>query len=86
MSLDAKQVHDLNNMNRAAQNAGLGDIINEFSEGSGYVLPAAQTSTLGGVKQAVAVSDSSGATDSALEGKFNELLASLRAAGILANG
>ncbi|MFD1444273.1 phage tail fiber repeat family protein [Thermoactinomyces vulgaris] len=34
--------------------------------------------------KAAAVADSSGATDTVLEEKFNELLASLRAAGILA--
>ena len=150
MGLTKKQIHDLNNMNVAAQNVQLGDIINaEASEsisvtvsetvtgeagtqasvenvgtntevklkftipkgdkgetgaqgpagakgdtgetgpqgpaGQDAVLTPATTSALGAVKQATAVSDSSGATDSTLEAKVNELLSALRAAGILAN-
>ncbi len=46
-----------------------------------YVLPAATSGALGGVKQASAVAD---ATDDAVS-TLNSLLASLRAAGILAN-
>lgn len=45
----------------------------------------ATTSVAGIVKQGVVVSDSSGATDTALEGTVNALLASLRAAGIIAS-
>ena len=48
-----------------------------------YVLPAATTAVLGGVKQAAAVADVSAAPT---QGEFNALLASLRAAGILASG
>ena len=44
----------------------------------------ADIATAGIVKQATAVADSTGATDTALETKFNELLAALRTAGILA--
>lgn len=48
-------------------------------------LPVAATTAVAGiVKQATAVADSSGATDTALEAKVNELLAALRTAGILA--
>lgn len=86
MALNDKQVYDLNNMNVAAQNAKLGDLVKGMEGGgSGYVLPAAKPDTLGGVKQASAVADSSGATDTTLETKFNALLAALRTAGILAN-
>lgn len=46
-----------------------------------YVLPAATTEALGGVKQAAAVADAAAAPT---QGEFNALLASLRAAGILA--
>lgn len=49
--------------------------------GSSYTLPAATTSALGGVKMAAAVADA-GAAPTMEE--FNGLLASLRAAGILA--
>lgn len=49
--------------------------------GTSYTLPAATTSALGGVKMAAAVADA-GATPTMEE--FNGLLASLRAAGILA--
>lgn len=86
MALDDKQVYDLNNMNAAAQRAKLGDLVKGMEGGgSEYVLPEAKPDTLGGVKQATAVEDSSGATDTALETKFNALLAALRTAGILAN-
>lgn len=44
----------------------------------------ADTNTAGIVKQATAVADSSGATDTALEAKVNELLAALRVSGVLA--
>ena len=49
--------------------------------GPSYTLPAATASALGGVKQAAAVSDAAAAPT--ME-EFNALLASLRAAGILA--
>lgn len=45
----------------------------------------ATTSVAGIVKQGAAVSDSSGATDTSLETVVNNLLASLRAAGIIAS-
>lgn len=44
----------------------------------------ADTSTAGIVKQAAAVADSTGATDTALEAKVNELIGALRNAGIIA--
>lgn len=46
-----------------------------------YILPAATTSVLGGVKMAAAVADAAAAPT---QEEFNALLASLRAAGILA--
>ena len=46
-----------------------------------YTLPAATTAALGGVKMAAAVADAAAAPT---QGEFNALLASLRAAGILA--
>ena len=49
--------------------------------GEAYTLPAAKTNALGGVKQAAAVADAAAAPT---QGEFNALLASLRAAGILA--
>ena len=50
--------------------------------GEAYTLPAAKTNALGGVKQAAAVPDAAAAPT---KEEFNALLASLRAAGILAN-
>ena len=50
--------------------------------GATYTLPAAKTNVLGGVKQAAAVPDAAAAPT---KEEFNALLASLRAAGILAN-
>lgn len=50
--------------------------------GEAYTLPAAKTNVLGGVKQAAAVADAAVAPT---KEEFNALLASLRAAGILAN-
>ena len=82
--LTDKQVHDLNNMNKAAQNAGLGTMLKDGVGGSGesYVLPAATTSTLGGVKQAATVSGAAG--DNVTKAEFQALLDALKAAGIMA--
>ncbi len=80
MALTEKQKHDLNNMNRAAQNVSLGDMLDKDSAS----IENATTEKAGLVKQVEAIEDSSGATDSALEIKFNALLAGLRKAGILA--
>ena len=49
--------------------------------GPSYTLPAATTEALGGVKMAAAVADAAAAPT---QTEFNALLASLRAAGILA--
>lgn len=45
----------------------------------------ATTSVAGMVKQMASIEDSSGATDTALETKVNEILAAMRTAGILSN-
>ena len=50
--------------------------------GEAYTRPAAKTNALGGEKQAAAVPDAAAAPT---KEEFNALLASLRAAGILAN-
>ena len=49
-----------------------------------YVLPAASADALGGVKLAENVADSEAETLAALVTSFNALLASLKAAGIMA--
>lgn len=59
-----------------------GDPGEQGPAGPSYTLPAATTSALGGVKMAAAVADA-GAAPTMEE--FNGLLASLRAAGILAS-
>lgn len=58
-----------------------GDTGDPGEDAEPYVLPAATTAVLGGVKQAAAVADAAAAPT---QGEFNALLASLRAAGILA--
>ena len=58
-----------------------GDAGAQGPAGPSYTLPAATTSALGGVKMAAAVADAAAAPT--ME-EFNGLLASLRAAGILA--
>lgn len=84
MALTDKQVHDLNNMNRAAQNAGLGDMLKDGAGGgSSYVLPAATKTALGGVKQSAVVAEAAGESVTAAE--FKALLDALKAAGIMAN-
>ena len=84
MALTDKQVHDLNNMNRAAQNAGLGDMLKDGAGGgSSYVLPAATKTTLGGVKQSAVVAEAAGENVTAAE--FNALLDALKDAGIMEN-
>ncbi len=65
----------LNKLEQGVQNEQVGPA------GPSYVLPAAQTDALGGVKQAAAVADAAAAPT---QEEFNALLASLRAAGILA--
>lgn len=59
-----------------------GDPGEQGPAGPSYTLPAATTSALGGVKMAAAVADAAAAPT--ME-EFNGLLASLRAAGILAS-
>ena len=59
-----------------------GDAGAQGPAGPSYTLPAATTSALGGVKMAAAVADAAAAPT--ME-EFNGLLASLRAAGILAS-
>lgn len=59
-----------------------GDTGAQGPAGPSYTLPAATTSALGGVKMAAAVAD---ATAAPTMEEFNGLLASLRAAGILAS-
>lgn len=59
-----------------------GDTGAQGPAGATYTLPAATTTALGGVKQAAAVADVAAAPT--ME-EFNALLASLRAAGILAS-
>lgn len=50
--------------------------------GSAYVLPAANTTTIGGVKQAATVANCTVAIDGTSAGtQLNALIASLRAAG-----
>lgn len=56
--------------------------VQDAQEGQPYVLPEAKPDTLGGVKQAAAVSDAAAAPT---QEEFNGLLNSLRAAGILAS-
>lgn len=53
------------------------------SSSSEYVLPPATTEALGGVKQAVGVEDSDATELIDLRNSFNELLANLRASGII---
>lgn len=67
-----------------------GDALNKKVGDATYALKTAiptnaTTATAGIVKQAAAIEDSSGATDTALETKFNALLAALRTAGVLAS-
>lgn len=67
-----------------------GDALNKKVGDATYALKTAiptnaTTATAGIVKQATAIEDSSGATDTALETKFNALLAVLRTAGVLAS-
>lgn len=157
MSLTDKQKHDLNNMNKAAQNVKLGDLLDEGGaagaaagfgtptatidsntgtpevtvqasgpdtakifafqfknlkgakgdtgaqgpagpkgdkgeqgpagpkgdKGDTYTLPAANKSTLGGVKQSAAVPEAAG--ENVTKAEFKALLDALKAAGIMAN-
>lgn len=58
------------------------EMLAEIQSG-GYVLPAATTSSLGGVKQAAAVTDPESDEAAAVSTSLKALTASLRTAGIL---
>ena len=87
MALTDKQVYDLNNMNVAAQNAKLGDLLKDGAgeEGEPYVLPAASEQAIGGVKKmpTQANSTATGTDVDTLTADFNSLLAKLKAAGMM---
>ena len=53
--------------------------------GDAYVLPAANSSTIGGVKQGVAVANSAATDVAGVNTVLNALLASLRTAGVIAS-
>lgn len=57
----------------------------EDVDGEAYVLPAATTSALGGVKQAAAQANSTATDVAGLVADFNTFLTNARAAGILNN-
>lgn len=84
MALTEKQIYDLNHMNRAAQEAGLGDLLSGSSGKSREAtsVPKATQTSYGTVKQARAVSVSAGEAVSSEE--FNALIKSLKDAGIMA--
>lgn len=90
MALTDQNVYDLNMMNEAANRCKLGNLLKSLEDGSSedsdysYVLPAATTSTLGGVKQAETQADSVASDAPGLVADFNALLAKLKAAGIMA--
>lgn len=81
MALNEKQVHDLNNMNVAAQEAKLGDIVKGIE--SGESVANATTEKAGVVKQCTAVPEASGANVTKEE--FKALLDALKTAGIMAS-
>jgi hypothetical protein len=55
----------------------------EDVDGEAYTLPAATTSTLGGVKKMVAQADSTATDVAGLLADFNSLLAKARTAGLM---
>ena len=61
--------------------AEAGATVEGFGGGGEYVLPAATTTTLGGVKEGTAVAD---ATSETVLTQLNALLSSLRTAGVIA--
>lgn len=68
-------------MARVAEDDGTG--VN-LGKGGSYTLPAATTAALGGVKKAAAVTALAGGADAAaIVTGFNDLLAKLKAAGIV---
>lgn len=62
----------------------LSEMLEEIQSDEAYILPAATTDTLGGVKQATAVADPEDAAEAAaIVSSLKALTASLRTAGIL---
>lgn len=76
---DVITAEKMNKLEQGVQNEQVGP---QGPAGPSYILPAATTSALGGVKMAAAVADVAAAPT---QTEFNALLASLRAAGILAS-
>lgn len=79
---DTAKVFSFSFKNLKGAKGDKGDTGAQGPAGPSYTLPAATTSALGGVKMAAAVADAAAAPT--VE-EFNGLLASLRAAGILAS-
>lgn len=67
---------------KTGKSVKVSDLITAGS-GGGYQLPAATTSTLGGVKKAASQADSTASEVSQLVTDFNDLLSKLKAAGIM---
>ena len=81
MALTADYIQSLDGLAPELR-AVLVELLGEI-QSSGYKLPAATTSTLGGVKQAATVSDPASDEAAAVSTSLKALTASLRAAGIL---
>ncbi len=86
MAISDFQKENLNNMCISAKSAQIGTLIQDLQNtgGSSYVLPAATTTVIGGVKKAAVQADSDATDVAGLVTDFNALLAKLRVAGILA--
>ena len=82
MSLNEKQIYDLNNMNVAAQNAKLGDLL---SEGVSGEAGQATVSEFGTVKKMTSQEHSvaTGSDVDTLKNDFNSLLDKLKSAGMM---
>lgn len=81
MALTADYIQSLSGLAPELR-AVLVELLGQIQAG-GYELPAATTSTLGGVKQAAAVSDPASDEAAAVSTALKALTASLRTAGIL---
>lgn len=83
MAMTELEIKQLNTMNKASQNVGLGTVINDL-EGSVVVLTPATTTKAGIVKQAVTQAPSVATDVAGLLADLNALITKLKNAGIMA--
>ena len=82
---DVITAEKLNKLEQGVKNEQVGPAGPAGAVGPRYTLPAANKTTLGGVKQMALIADLSTETTTDLKNKINEILAEMEKQGIMAN-